>query len=333
MFLQYNPRLSLRKGCNLKKVLIMTNSNDGLNTQVIERHLDNLGASVVRMDMDRITKGESTLSLEYSKDKTYFCYDDVSLEGVGSVWFRRPFSFNFNIEDDEQKHVAEEEFRDVLSSMFELLNPAFWVSRPEAIASARLKPYQIAVAKKVGFNVPETIVTNDDILALDFCNQGPSVFKPMSGYSFEYDGLVHTAYTTIITPEILKNISLVRNQHVMLQRYVTKSCEIRITCVGDNYFATKLYSDNFEGIVDHRTPDNYLTINYEPVVLPGDVQAQIHTLLKELGLEYAAIDLAITSEGEYTFFEVNPIGQWLWIEEITGQPISKCLAMHLVSGC
>jgi glutathione synthase/RimK-type ligase-like ATP-grasp enzyme len=54
--------------------------------------------------------------------------------------------------------------------------------------------------------------------------------------------------------------------------------------------------------------------------------------LRRLGLEYGAIDLRKTPEGEYVFLEVNPAGQFLYVEKATGQPIAAALADHLARG-
>jgi glutathione synthase/RimK-type ligase-like ATP-grasp enzyme len=51
--------------------------------------------------------------------------------------------------------------------------------------------------------------------------------------------------------------------------------------------------------------------------------------MKHLGLVYGAIDLRRTPEGEYVFLEVNTAGEFLFIEERTGQQISKALAEWL----
>jgi glutathione synthase/RimK-type ligase-like ATP-grasp enzyme len=51
--------------------------------------------------------------------------------------------------------------------------------------------------------------------------------------------------------------------------------------------------------------------------------------MQMLGLEYGAIDLRLTREGRYVFFEINPAGEFLYIEEMTGQKISATLASHL----
>ena len=52
-------------------------------------------------------------------------------------------------------------------------------------------------------------------------------------------------------------------------------------------------------------------------------------LVRRLGLRYGAIDLILTPEGDYVFLEINPNGQWQWIEEPTGLPITSALCDEL----
>jgi glutathione synthase/RimK-type ligase-like ATP-grasp enzyme len=61
------------------------------------------------------------------------------------------------------------------------------------------------------------------------------------------------------------------------------------------------------------------------------VEDQILTLQRRLGLIYSAFDLVRTPQGEYVFLETNPFGQWLWIEDLTGLPISKAIADFLAA--
>ena len=49
-------------------------------------------------------------------------------------------------------------------------------------------------------------------------------------------------------------------------------------------------------------------------------------MLHRLDLAFYAFDFVISTTGDLYFFEVNPNGQWLWIEQITGMPISKAMA-------
>jgi glutathione synthase/RimK-type ligase-like ATP-grasp enzyme len=51
--------------------------------------------------------------------------------------------------------------------------------------------------------------------------------------------------------------------------------------------------------------------------------------MRRLGLVYGAIDMRRTADGRYVFLEINPAGQWLFIEERTKQPITSAVAGKL----
>jgi hypothetical protein len=47
-------------------------------------------------------------------------------------------------------------------------------------------------------------------------------------------------------------------------------------------------------------------------------------------LRFSAIDLVLDPSGDYWFLELNPNGQWAWIEARTGLPISEAITNELV---
>jgi glutathione synthase/RimK-type ligase-like ATP-grasp enzyme len=75
-----------------------------------------------------------------------------------------------------------------------------------------------------------------------------------------------------------------------------------------------------------------LDAKYAPHDLPLETTAKLAALMERLGLVYGAIDLRLTPEGHYFFLEINPAGQFLYIEHATGQPIAAALAHALLSG-
>jgi D-alanine-D-alanine ligase-like ATP-grasp enzyme len=65
------------------------------------------------------------------------------------------------------------------------------------------------------------------------------------------------------------------------------------------------------------------------VELPENLENQIRLLMRHLGLTYGCLDFIQTKDDEFYFLEVNPAGQWLWIEQLTGLPISSAIADEL----
>jgi hypothetical protein len=58
----------------------------------------------------------------------------------------------------------------------------------------------------------------------------------------------------------------------------------------------------------------------EAIDLPADVRRRIRKLMSRLGLVYGAIDLRLTSDGQHVFLEINPAGQWLFVETRLSSP-------------
>jgi hypothetical protein len=52
----------------------------------------------------------------------------------------------------------------------------------------------------------------------------------------------------------------------------------------------------------------------------------------ELDLNYGAADFIVTPDGRHCFLEVNPVGEFFWLEKHPGLPLSGAIADLLVSG-
>jgi len=112
---------------------------------------------------------------------------------------------------------------------------------------------------------------------------------------------------------------------VILQEYVHKSLELRVTVIGPRVFTAALFSQQTrEGRVDWRrsVQDD---LRHERYDLPEDISERCRRLVKGLGLKFGAIDLILTPEGHFVFLEINPNGQWTWIESRTGMPMVDAL--------
>jgi glutathione synthase/RimK-type ligase-like ATP-grasp enzyme len=73
-----------------------------------------------------------------------------------------------------------------------------------------------------------------------------------------------------------------------------------------------------------------LHAKYMAYELAAETARLLGGLINRLGLVYGAIDLRLTPEGRYVFLEINPAGQFLYIEHATGQPIAATLAQTLL---
>jgi len=70
---------------------------------------------------------------------------------------------------------------------------------------------------------------------------------------------------------------------------------------------------------------NARKVPHLPFELPKTIADKCVKLTKKLGLCFGAIDLALIKDGSYIFFEINPNGQWGWLEEKTDLPMRSAL--------
>jgi glutathione synthase/RimK-type ligase-like ATP-grasp enzyme len=129
--------------------------------------------------------------------------------------------------------------------------------------------------------------------------------------------------TRLVEPEDLERLDLVRYAPVIFQEYVN-GVDLRITVIGDRLFAAEIDARQSSYPVDMRMVIGEGTVR--AVELPAAVQAALLALQRRLNLVYGAIDMRLTDDGQYYFLEVNPAGQWLFIEQRTGQPIAQAHA-------
>src|SRR5207249_969990 len=116
------------------------------------------------------------------------------------------------------------------------------------------------------------------------------------------------------------------------QSYVPKHVELRITVVGQLVFAAEIHSQESNHTrYDWRQYDFYET-PYFVHKLPSAVASRCVQLVERLGLCYGAIDMILTPDERYVFLEINPNGQYLWVEEATGLPISEAICNLLMDG-
>jgi glutathione synthase/RimK-type ligase-like ATP-grasp enzyme len=206
-----------------------------------------------------------------------------------------------------------------------------WLNSPVAILEAENKPKQLALACKLGFEVPETIITNKASTARKFVGDGRSIAKPLATALIEADGREQIIFTSHIEASHLDSDASIEAAPIIFQRQIIKQCDLRVTVVGSKVFAAEIHSqDHEETIVDWRKgsrPD----LPHKIHGLPTSVAEKCVSLTRQFGLGFSAIDLVLDKLGNYWFLEINPNGQWAWIENRVGLPIAEAIADELES--
>jgi glutathione synthase/RimK-type ligase-like ATP-grasp enzyme len=248
-----------------------------------------------------------------------------------SIWFRRMRSPARP--DDMAPGIYDFCLRESRATLLGALCawPAKAMSRPENVWHAEHKLVQLRAAVKCGLDVPETVVTNEPeaVRAAFRAFDGEMIAKPARSGYVDHGDEQHAVYTNRIAEEHLVDLEDVRWSPAIYQRLVEKRCDVRATYVGGTFFVAEIDSQtDLAAAVDWRRT-NDPDLPHRESELPRDVEMRAKTLMRELGLEFGALDFVRTPDDQYVFLEVNPNGQWLWIEDRLGFRISAAIAEWL----
>jgi len=318
-------------------ILILTQSDDEHACLVADR-LERMGVEHVcvrNSDFPEL----NTLTLRFGGARSEGSLDlrgrRVELSEITTVWNRRfdtpqlPDSL-----DPESREFALEEWRRVIRSLWFLLREKFWVNPYEEARRGESKPFQLEVAQEVGLEIPRTLMTNDPAEARDFLAAFPSgiIYKPFHCFFGLTDRFAASSiYANYITDAraLSDNIRLAP---CIFQEYVPKKVELRVTIVGNRVFTAEIHSQESERTrLDWRRYD-FKNTPHRKADLPPEVQEKLMTLLRRLNLVFACVDIIVTPDGRYIFLEVNQMGQWYWIQRVTGLPILRHLVQMLIQG-
>lgn len=250
---------------------------------------------------------------------------DIDLANVRAVWYRRPqpFVIPASLSRPSHRTFAYNESHEAIAGLWQMLD-VVWMNHPTRDEVAARKAYQLSVARSSGLEIPQTLISNDPSEVRRFLAERGSkgtIYKSFSATQQEW------RETRLVRDEELAVLDQVRHAPVIFQEYVPARFDLRVTVVGDQIFAAAIHSQDTEYQVDFRIDMNRAKV--EPHDLPSEVATRLAELMRRLGLVYGAIDMRLTPDGRYVFLEVNPAGQWLFIEGRTGQPISAAVAQTL----
>ncbi|MCD9143631.1 ATP-grasp ribosomal peptide maturase [Streptomyces albireticuli] len=256
----------------------------------------------------------------------------VDLADITATYYRAPNMFQLaaNMSGPEYRFAAAQA-RAGLGGILSALD-CRWVSHPAAMSRAEYKPIQLAAARECGLTIPPTLITNtpDTVRAFAGDTGGPLICKPVATPAFIEGGQLKIVYTRKLTAHDLDDLTGIDTTAHLFQRWVDKTHEVRLTVVGDRTLAAEVHAGSAEAHTDWRS--DYRSLTYRATETPNDVATGVRRLMRRLDLRFGALDFIVSPDGTWTFLEVNPCGQWDWIQHATGLPIAEAIADELMTG-
>lgn len=299
----------------LKRILIITSSIDETTSYIVRKYSEL--AEFFRVDVDKFSEyrfciGNDGWSIS---DK----YSTIDSESIHSIYYRKPMFPDLRMYDLQYHLLIQRDIISVINGIVDSFHSKV-ITKPSILRKTENKVYQMVYASKHGWNIPKSYIGNDKKLGNQY-TQSLSIIKPLTmGKTYGKNGW--ELYQTNIFRGIKEDIGLTP---VYLQHYIPKQYEVRITIIAREVYAVRIDTRNK---IDWRL--DYQNHKYTMIVCPEDIIRKCYQMMADFNLIFGAFDFIVTPENEWIFLEVNPNGQWLWLEQSFGLDISKKILNNLM---
>ncbi len=300
----------------MSKILIITCSYDKTIDYIIEKN--KYRANFFRFNVDLFADYGITISNSYWEIS--YRNNTINSNTTLSIYYRKPTFPDTSDFAPEYRRIINS---DILAIIDGLANSFSGVvlTKPYLLRQAENKIFQLIYAKSHSILMPKSFIGNNDHWK---CINDQRIIKPISVGKIETSSEIAIIQTNLMhendsydSPELTP---------VYIQEYIKKSFEVRITVVDDDFFAVKIVSDN---MIDWRAGNNN---QYEIIDIPIEIKKCIKMMMKDFQLRFGAIDYIVDIDGKWYFLEINPNGQWQWLECILGLSISDSIMNMLLGG-
>jgi hypothetical protein len=285
--------------------------------------LDNLRLPYVMLHQRQFMNSGFDLHMVNGAVQGQFFVDGTSIDCAEvSGIYTRLMDWRILPEAKDAGEAAQQQCRqwhDSLNTWIEIA-PGCVMNRAAASASNSSKPFQAQLIQQAGFNVPETLVTNDPDLVREFrARHGRVIYKSISGIR---------SIVRYLDDDAIDRLDLVRWCPVQFQRYIP-GVNVRVHTVSGEVIATRIETDRVDYRYAHRDGGEAVLT---PWTLPDEIAQRCLALSARLGLNLAGLDLLFADDGDVYCFEVNPSPAFSYFEHESGQQISRSIALALARG-
>jgi MvdD family ATP-grasp ribosomal peptide maturase len=319
-------------------ILIITHSHDNESISLVTQAIENQGGKAFRFNTDQFPT-EVELDIYYSdSEKCILTLHEqkLDLNEVSAVWYRR-INIGARIPrtmDEQMRQASIQESYETIQGMIASIR-GFHLDPVAVLRRADNKQLQLQVARGIGLDTPHTLTTNNPKAVKQFakeCQQG-MITKMLSSFAiYDEQEREQVVFTNPVSAADLEDLEGLRFCPMTFQEKIAKALELRVIIVGKSIFTAAVDSQALEQArYDWRKQGLALLNSWQPHTLPPDVAEKLLQLMAYFHLNYGAIDIILTPDNRYVFLEVNPVGEFFWLEQCPGLPISQAIAEILLN--
>ena len=243
------------------------------------------------------------------------------LQDADVVWNHRTVSAEPHPEISKyDRPVITDSSRIFFNGMLSLLDQdAFMVNPLNAKNRFGNKIQQLRTALQCGFNIPETLISNNYQEIAEFVQRVRKVVvKPINFMKWDLGERSVNLLTTPLTAEKFMEFSSVAYSAcpMIYQEQIEKKYEYRIVVFGEEIVSYRIDSQQKAGSqVDWRAISHH-DLPVRHCILPAEIESLIRKFMHSTGFVTGSFDLAEMEDGRFIFFECNESGQFLWLEQL-----------------
>ncbi len=316
-------------------ILIFTETAD-LSTRNVLRYLADMEQQFEVFNETDLVEFQYSIragSSEYTvfKNNTKVCTDSQ----IKSVWYRRS-DVRVKNPGNPRSEQESEYIRGHVQTRYENIVRCFHGKRCLGVfGKGNFNKIEFLDAcTQLGIDIPDTLISDKKSDLKKFfrrCRE-QVITKSLSipyQYQFEEDpSRWKIGYTTILKKEDVEALPD-EFELSLFQEMLHKKFEVRVFYIDGRCFSQAIFSQmNEKSNLDYRQGynTNMRCCTYR---LPYRVELQVIRLMKTIGLNTGSLDLVVTTENRYVFLEVNPVGQFGAVSEITNYNLEYEIANYL----
>jgi ATP-GRASP peptide maturase of grasp-with-spasm system len=302
-------------------ILILSRSVSETSTNKVIDYLISSKTPFFRFNGEDLINEKLKINFFYNKAKNKWEFeifsqnDHITSNCISAVWYRRDFFDELEKLSDEIviNNFFKNEIRKAYDLFYISLKEKIWINKPNEVKN---KLNIIAEAYNAGLNIPNSFVTNNLSFLKSLVNDDSLITKPISeGIGIVKDGKRITTFTNIV--DINKVAKEVEEYMIpsLFQSLIEKEYEVRTFYFFEKCYSIAIFSQKDEKTkIDFRDYNNETPNKMSRYKLPDQIEEKVKILMNQLDMNSGSIDFIRDKKGEYTFLEINPIGQFDFVE-------------------
>jgi ATP-GRASP peptide maturase of grasp-with-spasm system len=320
-------------------ILILSESFDQSTNYVID-WINHYGGTAIRINEDSKNEIEYIL---HNDGKHFYRINnsqigEVRSDQIDSVWFRRgkiiPHGFDIiQVNDKFNFKITDFIFREYETATYGLYRI---LESSKCLGTCNYytnKILQLIAANNVGLSIPDTLITRNYTTLTEFmCNNNSVITK---GIRETVNLFQENIFNITSLTRRISNSDYINKQRFglsLFQEEIRKEYEIRSFYISDTFYSMAIFSQgNAITEIDFRNYDRERPNRMVPYKLPTTIENKLDLLMKNIGQNTGSIDMVYTTDGEYVFLEVNPVGQYDMVSVPCNYFLDRKIAEYLLT--